>query len=97
MIKHPAALSKLQREIDSVITDRKAIPDFATVSTKLPYLDACIKETFRIHPSTGFMMDRIVPAGGAVIDGHFVPAGTAVGCSSVSKHSLPNCVPSALR
>ncbi|KAH7310185.1 putative cytochrome P450 [Rhexocercosporidium sp. MPI-PUGE-AT-0058] len=82
MIKHPAALSKLQREIDSVITDREAIPDFATVSTQLPYLDACIKETFRIHPSTGFMMDRIVPPGGAVIDGHFVPAGTTVGCSS---------------
>jgi cytochrome P450 len=64
MLKHPAAMARLQKEIDQVITDRSAIPDFATVSTKLPYLDACIKETFRIHPSTGFMMDRIVPAGG---------------------------------
>lgn len=82
MLKHPAAMTKLQQEIDNVITDRNIIPDFATVSTKLPYLDACIKETFRIHPSTGFMMDRIVPAGGAFVAGHFVPAGTAVGCSS---------------
>lgn len=82
MLKHPAAMARLQKEIDQVITDRSAIPDFATVSTKLPYLDACIKETFRIHPSTGFMMDRIVPAGGATIAGRFVPAGTAVGCSS---------------
>jgi cytochrome P450 len=82
MLKHPAALAKLLQEIDSIFPDRNVIPSWDVVSTQLPYLDACIKETFRIHPSTGFMMERIVPAGGALIDGSFVPEGTIVCCSS---------------
>jgi cytochrome P450 len=81
MLKHPGALAKLHRELDVVLPDRNVIPSWDVVST-LPYLDACIKETFRIHPSTGFMMERVVPAGGAVINGSFVPQGTIVCCSS---------------
>lgn len=80
LLKHPAALAKMQQELDAAFPDRNAIPAWDVVSTQLPYLDACVKETFRIHPSTGFIMERIVPAGGAVIRGEFVPAGTAVGC-----------------
>jgi cytochrome P450 len=82
MLKHPVALAKLRQEIDDTITDRNTIPSYNLVSTRLPYLDACIKETFRVHSSTGFMNERVVPAGGAVIDGSYVPAGTIVGCSS---------------
>ena len=81
MLRHPTALAKLQREIDDVFPNRNTIPSWDVVSTRLPYLDACIKETLRIHPSTGFMMERIVPAGGAFIDGHYVPAGSIVSCS----------------
>ncbi|KAF4537431.1 Cytochrome p450 [Lasiodiplodia theobromae] len=81
LLKHPAALAKMQQELDGVYPDHSGtIPSWGVVSTQLPYLDACIKETFRIHPSTGFLMERIVPAGGAVVCGRFVPAGTAVGC-----------------
>lgn len=82
MLKHPAAMTKLLVEIDTAFPNHDAIPSWSTVMAKLPYLDACIKETFRIHPSTGFLMERVVPAGGATIDGHFVPAGTVVACSS---------------
>lgn len=44
----------------------------------LPYFAACIKEGLRLNPpATGFF-SRIVPAGGKIIDGHFVPGGTEV-------------------
>ncbi|EED15773.1 cytochrome P450, putative [Talaromyces stipitatus ATCC 10500] len=82
VLKVPEVLTKLRREIDSILTDRDLIPSWEVVSKQLPYLDACIKETFRIHPSTGFNMERIVPAGGAVIDGHFVPEDSIVSCST---------------
>ncbi|KAJ0420668.1 cytochrome P450 [Aspergillus carlsbadensis] len=82
-------LAKLRHELDSVIpadTNQDSgtpnIPPWALVSTQLPYLDACIKETFRIHPSTGFNMERVTPPGGAVIDSHFVPEDTVVSCST---------------
>jgi cytochrome P450 len=72
-------LAKVEAELDDAFPDKNAIPAW-NIASKLPILDACIKETFRIHPSTGFLLERIVPAGGAVICGEYVPAGTAVSC-----------------
>ena len=80
MLKNPLALQKLQNELDSIVSGQGRIPSWKVVSTQLPYLDACIKETFRIHPSTGFMLERVVPLGGAMISGEFIAAGTVVGC-----------------
>ena len=48
---------------------------------KLPYLNACIQEGFRIHPAISFSAERVVPPSGDTIDGHFVPGGTIVGCN----------------
>ncbi|KAJ5090223.1 hypothetical protein N7532_008907 [Penicillium argentinense] len=45
--------------------------------TELPYLNAVLTETLRIYPPIPSMLPRIVPDGGAYIDGEFVPAGSA--------------------
>lgn len=47
---------------------------------KLPYLDACIKESFRLCPGVGLILEREVPDGGFTLpDGRFIPVGTKVG------------------
>ena len=87
LLKHPAALTRLRDEIDNA--GRSGLfkdSDTGLVtwheSQNLPYLDACIKEAFRLHPAAGLPLERIVPAGGMEISGHFVPGGTIVGCSA---------------
>lgn len=40
---------------------------------------ACIQEGFRLYPPVAGEMDRVVPAGGAMVAGRFVPGGTTVG------------------
>jgi cytochrome P450 len=87
LLKNPKALACLQAEIDQAGRDG-AFADSETglvtwhESQRLPYLDACIKEAFRLHPAAGLPLERIVPEGGAEIAGHFVEGGTIVGCSA---------------
>lgn len=44
-------------------------------SAALPYLSAVIEESLRMYPPFVTSLARIIPAGGASVDGHFVPEG----------------------
>lgn len=84
LLKHPAAMKTLQAEIAEA--DRAGrlskIPQYRETNHKeMPYLAACIKETFRIHPAVTISLPRHVPSGGAYICGQFFPTGTRVGIS----------------
>ncbi|KAH8774769.1 cytochrome P450 [Diaporthe sp. PMI_573] len=84
LLKHPHAMRKLQAEIDEADKAGRLskIPQYKeTNHTAMPYLAACIKETFRIHPAVTISLPRHVPEGGAYICGQFFPAGTRVGVS----------------
>ncbi|KAH5391697.1 hypothetical protein HBI33_011140 [Parastagonospora nodorum] len=48
---------------------------------ELVYLEACAAETLRLYPPGSVAGQRIVPRGGAKIDGHYVPAGCTVSVS----------------
>lgn len=91
LLRNPAALKSLYEELDNAARDGH-FSDYETglvtwhESQKLPYLDACVKEAFRLHPAAGLPMERIVPAGGTEIAGRFIPGGTIVGCSAWVLH-----------
>lgn len=87
LLRHPPSLARLLAELDGA-AGAGAFADVDTglvtwhESQRLPYLDACIKEAFRLHPAAGLPLERVVPEAGAEIAGHHVRGGTIVGCSA---------------
>lgn len=95
LLKNPQCYHKAVEEINAAVKDG-TIEDRPTglvswaESQKLPYLDACIKEAFRMHPAAGLPMERIVPPQGIEISGEHIPGGTIVGCSAWVIHRRPD-------
>lgn len=94
LVKHPYVYEKLMQELDNAVADG-TIESRAdrTVSwpeaQKLPYLDAVVQESFRLHPAPGLILERVVPPQGMQILSEFIPGGTIVGCNAWVVHRRP--------
>ena len=87
LLTHPECYRKLQAEIDQRRTNGNlSLPVKYSEAQQMPYLQAVLKEAMRYHPSTGFIMERHVPKGGATICGVEIPGGTIVGINSWVVH-----------
>ncbi|KAL8673603.1 MAG: hypothetical protein Q9168_002001, partial [Polycauliona sp. 1 TL-2023] len=87
LVRNPECHHKLVDEIDDavrsgLIEERLAGLVSWAESQKLPYLDACIREAFRLHPATGLPLERVVPPNGVNIGGEHIAGGTIVGCNA---------------
>ncbi|APA08465.1 hypothetical protein sscle_04g032350 [Sclerotinia sclerotiorum 1980 UF-70] len=87
LLKNERCMQKLMREIDGkamegYFADGKTGLVSWTESQGLPYLDACIKEAFRLHPAAGLPLERVVPEQGLEIAGEWIKGGTIVGCNA---------------
>lgn len=80
---HPTVLSKLREELDPVFSAGELV-SYDAVSN-LPYLRACIEESLRVRPASSMGLPRVVPVGGRVIAGKYIPEGVTV---SVPTYSL---------
>ncbi|KAI1812409.1 cytochrome P450 [Poronia punctata] len=94
LLRNPQVLDSLRAELDDAArAGHFADNDLGVVtwseSQRLPYLDACVKEAFRMHPAAGLLLERIVPEPGVEIAGHYVKGGTIVGCSAWLIHRRP--------
>lgn len=94
LVKHPRVYEKLMTELDEAartgaIAERDNSKVSWAESQKLPYLDAVIQESFRLHPAAGLILERVVPPQGLDILGTFVPGGTIVGCNAWVLHRRP--------
>lgn len=87
LLKHHEPLTKLLAELESADIDRP-VPAYSQVS-KLPFLNAVIKEGMRLCPSATWPIERRVPAGGATIAGMSFPEGTSVGVHQLALHLSP--------
>jgi cytochrome P450 len=94
LLKTPRCYHVLMRELDAAVESGKMQDRLSGIiswneSQALPYLDACIKEAFRMHPAAGLPLERITPPQGAEICGRYIPGGTIVGCSAWIIHRRP--------
>ncbi|KDN64878.1 putative cytochrome P450 [Colletotrichum sublineola] len=88
---HPDVYRRLMDEVRGALLSREDIRWDKV--RHLRYLEATIHEALRLFPPSPASQQRIVPAGGATIDGHYVPAGMTVAVPPwVSTHSSCNFV-----
>ena len=72
LLRTPEVAKRLQEEILASFTSYDEINAASTAPLK--YLNAVILEGLRIYPPLPFALPRVVPKGGEIIDGYFVPA-----------------------
>ncbi|KAK9046013.1 hypothetical protein V6N11_051916 [Hibiscus sabdariffa] len=75
LVQHPEAMEKVKKEIADVVG-----PDGTVDESHLPnlrYLDAAVKETFRLHPPMPLLVPRC-PGDSCTVGGYSVPKGTRV-------------------
>ncbi|QKD59202.2 cytochrome P450 [Fusarium oxysporum Fo47] len=79
LLQNQHAMTKLKSEILTLsFNDAEAVP--YSRARSLPYLDAVIRESLRMHPSVAMPLERYVPNTGLTLpDGSFIPPGVAVG------------------
>ncbi|KAL9932114.1 hypothetical protein V8E36_008886 [Tilletia maclaganii] len=86
----PGVWDKLHAELREAIPSRQHFEEDLTDTTNyysdLPFLTACIKETYRLSPAIPKLLPRYVPPGGATLADVFLPAGTIVGSSIFVHH-----------
>ncbi|KNG84908.1 benzoate 4-monooxygenase cytochrome P450 [Aspergillus nomiae NRRL 13137] len=77
ILKHPRVYRKL---CDELYAAKLPLPARWKDLQGLTYLDAVMRESMRVNPGVGLMLERIVPEGGFTLpDGRFIPEGTIVG------------------
>lgn len=88
LIRYPEAMKKLRQEVDEYQSNGENAKEKIRfeVTQKMQYLQACIKEGLRLHPATGLPLWRVVPEGGAEVQGVFFPAGTSIGINTWVPH-----------
>ncbi|KAJ4347656.1 hypothetical protein N0V95_005229 [Ascochyta clinopodiicola] len=85
---YPEVLALLRQELhDAANNSQLSDPATYREAQRLPYLQAVILETLRIHPAVGTLMVRVVGQGGAHIAGQYFPPGTEVGINAWVIHN----------
>ncbi|KAK1450111.1 cytochrome P450 [Colletotrichum melonis] len=76
LAQKPDVYQRLREEIDDYFAQNEE-PEHSALS-KLPYLQACIDETLRLHPPVPSGVQRMTPPEGIDIDGTFIPGDTII-------------------
>ncbi|XP_027338962.1 flavonoid 3'-monooxygenase-like [Abrus precatorius] len=75
LIRNPKMMAKVQQELDSVVGRDRNVKEEDLAH--LPYLQAVVKETFRLHPSTPLSLPRVA-AESCEIFGFHIPKGATL-------------------
>ncbi|CCF34289.1 benzoate 4-monooxygenase cytochrome P450 [Colletotrichum higginsianum] len=83
LAQHKEHAQRLREEIDDYFAHNEN-PEHLSLS-KLQFLQACIDETLRLHPTVPSGLQRMTPPEGMEIDGTFIPGDTIV---QVPNHTM---------
>ncbi|GJW54465.1 flavonoid 3'-hydroxylase [Tanacetum coccineum] len=75
LIRHPQILKQAREEIDSVVGQDRLVTELDL--SQLTYLQALVKEVFRLHPSTPLSLPRI-SSESCEVDGYYIPKGSTL-------------------
>ncbi|XP_027333260.1 flavonoid 3'-monooxygenase-like [Abrus precatorius] len=75
LIKNPRIMIRLQQELDNVVGQDRLVSELDL--PHLPYLEAVVKETFRLHPPTPLSLPRVA-AESCEIFGYHIPKGATL-------------------
>ncbi|CAL4914504.1 unnamed protein product [Urochloa decumbens] len=77
LLRNPSAMAKATEELDAVVGRGRVVTEQDI--PRLPYLEAVVKETFRLHPVTPLLAPRLSREDASMdSSGHDIPAGTLV-------------------
>ncbi|KAF5714834.1 benzoate 4-monooxygenase cytochrome P450 [Fusarium mundagurra] len=82
----PEWQDKIRQELSVLPKQDDGYPSFADIDTRVPSLEACPREVYRMHPSSSGKNERMVPLGGRTLAGVFVPEHTVVTSSVLALH-----------
>ncbi|KAF5690926.1 benzoate 4-monooxygenase cytochrome P450 [Fusarium circinatum] len=77
---------KIRQELSALPKQDDGCLLFADIDTRVPSLEACLREVYRMHPSSSGKNERVVPLGGRTLAGVFVPEHTVVTSSVLALH-----------
>ncbi|KAI5328610.1 hypothetical protein L3X38_028007 [Prunus dulcis] len=75
LMQNPDELREVQKELTEIVGLNILVEEFHL--PKLHYLDAVIKETFRLHPALPLLLPRL-PTQSTTIGGYNIPKGSSV-------------------
>lgn len=86
LLTHPEVYGELRDVIRNTFSAEDEITSDALSRESIPLLNAVLNEALRLYPPVAVTLPRVVPPGGEVIDGRFVPSGTTVGVNHLSTY-----------
>lgn len=89
---NPTIQKRFYQELKEAFPDIEAEIDNSTCE-KLPYLNAILKETLRLGYGVVAPLSRVVPPGGAELDGQFIPGDTVVEIDAYTIHHNEDLYP----
>ncbi|KAF7828343.1 geraniol 8-hydroxylase-like [Senna tora] len=75
LLRNPKAMSKAKEEVEEIVGKGKAVEE--SDISRLPYLQAVVKETFRLHPAVPFLVPRRAETE-VEVEGYTIPKGAQV-------------------
>ncbi|KAF5020342.1 hypothetical protein F66182_7648 [Fusarium sp. NRRL 66182] len=85
--RNPHWQSMVQKELDDLPRELDGLPDY-TLLNKVPILEACIRESYRLNPVASGRAERIL-AKDTTYGDIFIPKNTVVSASTIALHLDP--------